>query len=272
MQKPDYSKISPELRAKLEELDKQRPENQSLQKLQDIVLMLQDILMTDNEKRKSSNKTIEEFGALLTDARESLQTIANKEDKEFPDFAKPITDLLDKLVEAVNSKEYSPKIDVKVPDINVPTPQVTVDVDAPDMKGIEKLLKTEMPRAFEEAISKIPQTEIPEYPDRWDEVLEWLESIDTASRMKAVFPTELKVVNPDGSSIGSLSGSTAYQSFNDTTTDTNLVYLGKATAGSDATDAAWQIKRYNKSAGTMTFADDTVTFTKIWDNRTGYTY
>ena len=52
MQKPDYSKISPELRAKLEELDKQRPENQSLQKLQDIVLMLQDILMTDNEKRK----------------------------------------------------------------------------------------------------------------------------------------------------------------------------------------------------------------------------
>jgi translation initiation factor 2B subunit (eIF-2B alpha/beta/delta family) len=76
MQKPDYSKISPELRAKLEELDKQRPENQSLQKLQDIALMLQEIIMTDDEKRKGSNKTIEEFGALLTDARESLQTIA----------------------------------------------------------------------------------------------------------------------------------------------------------------------------------------------------
>lgn len=203
MQKPDYSKISPELRAKLEELDKQRPENQSLQKLQDIALMLQDILMTDDEKRKSSNKTIEEFGALLTDARESLQTIANKEDKEFPDFAKPITDLLDKLVEAVNSKEYSPKIDVKVPDINVPTPQVTVDVDAPDMKGIEKLLKTEVPKAFEEAISKIPETVIPEYPDRWDEVLEWLESIDTASRKKPTPPTQLKVVNPDGTLIAS---------------------------------------------------------------------
>lgn len=198
MQKPDYSKISTELRAKLEELDKQRPENQSLQKLQDIALMLQDILMTDDEKRKSSNKTIEEFGALLTDARESLQTIANKEDREFPDFAKPITDLLDKLVEAVNSKEYSPKIDVKVPDINVPTPQVTVDVDAPDLKGIEKLLKTEMPRAFEEAISKIPLTEIPEYPDRWDEVMEWLESIDTASRMKPVFPTDVSTVFKNG--------------------------------------------------------------------------
>lgn len=203
MQKPDYSKISPELRAKLEELDKQRPENQSLQKLQDIALMLQEIIMTDDEKRKGSNKTIEEFGALLTDARESLQTIANKEDKEFPDFAKPITDLLDKLVEAVNSKEYSPKIDVKVPDINVPTPQVTVDVDAPDMKGIEKLLKTEVPKAFEEALSKIPETVIPEYPDRWDEVLEWLESIDTASRKKPTPPTQLKVVNPDGTLIAS---------------------------------------------------------------------
>lgn len=208
MQKPDYSKISPELRAKLLELDKERPENQSLQVLQDIALMLQDILMTDDEKRKGSNKTIEEFGALLTDARESLQTIANKEDKEFPDFAKPITDLLDKLVETVNSKEYSPKIDVKVPDINVPTPQVAVDVDAPDLKGIEKLLKTEMPKAFEEAISKIPATVIPEYPDRWDEVLEWLESIDTASRKKPTFPTQLKVVNPDGSLIGGSGGLT----------------------------------------------------------------
>lgn len=202
MQKPDYSKISPELRAKLLELDKERPENQSLQVLQDIALILQDIVMTDDEKRKSSNKTIEEFGVLLTDARESLQKIANKEDPESPDFAKPVVEILNKVLTAINAKEYSPKIDVKVPEINVPTPQTTVNVDAPDLKGIEKLLKTEVPKAFEEAISKIPQTEIPEYPDRWDEVLEWLESIDTASRMKPVFPTELKVVNPDGTIIG----------------------------------------------------------------------
>lgn len=66
--------------------------------------------------------------------------------------------------------------------------------------------------------------------------------------------------------------SISYQSFNDTTTDTNLVYLGKAIAGSDATDAAWQIKRYNKSAGTMTFADDVTTFTKQWSGRTTYGY
>ncbi len=271
MQKPDYSKISPELRAKLEELDKQRPENQSLQVLQDIALMLQDIIMTDDEKRKGSNKTIEEFGALLTDARESLQKIADKKDPESPDFAKPVVEVLSKVLTAINAKEYSPKIDVKVPNINVPTPQVTVDVDAPDMKGIEKLLKTEMPRAFEEAISKIPPTEIPEYPDRWDEVMQWLESIDTASRMKPL-PGSMKVTNPDGSSIGSFPNPIDYQAFNDTTTDANLVYLGKSLPGSIITDAVWQIKRYNISAGTMTFADDVTTFTKVWDNRTGYTY
>lgn len=71
---------------------------------------------------------------------------------------------------------------------------------------------------------------------------------------------------------GGNSSPITYESRNDTTTDTNLVYLGKALPGSDVTDAAWQIKRYNKSAGTMTFADDATTFTKIWDNRTGYTY
>ena len=90
--------------------------------------------------------------------------------------------------------------------------------------------------------------------------------------MKPVFPTQLKVVNPDGSSIGSLSGSSYYESFTDTTTDVNLVYLGKATPGSAVGDAAWQIKRYNKTTGQMSFADDITTFTKVWSDRTTYTY
>ena len=66
--------------------------------------------------------------------------------------------------------------------------------------------------------------------------------------------------------------SAAYESRNDTTSDTNLVYLGKALPGTATSDAGWQIKRYNKSAGHMSFADDATTFTKIWDNRTSYGY
>lgn len=71
---------------------------------------------------------------------------------------------------------------------------------------------------------------------------------------------------------GGSSGTTSYESFVDTTTDTNLVYLGKALPGTATTDAAWQIKRYNKSAGHMSFADDETTFTKQWSERTTYGY
>lgn len=66
--------------------------------------------------------------------------------------------------------------------------------------------------------------------------------------------------------------SATYENRNDTTTDTNLVYLAKAVPGTATSDAAWQIKRYNKSAGHMSFADDATTFTKVWDDRTSYTY
>jgi len=63
-----------------------------------------------------------------------------------------------------------------------------------------------------------------------------------------------------------------YESRNDTITDTNLVYLGKAVPGSLTSDSAWQIKRYDKSAGHMSFADDETTFTKQWSERTTYGY
>lgn len=83
------------------------------------------------------------------------------------------------------------------------------------------------------------------------------------------------VDNGDGTfglSTNASTGSASYENRNDTTTDTNLVYLGKALPGSDVTDAAWQIKRYNKSTGHMSFADDVTTFTKQWSGRTTYGY
>lgn len=66
--------------------------------------------------------------------------------------------------------------------------------------------------------------------------------------------------------------SPTYESFVDTTTDVNLVYLGKATPGTATSAGSWQIKRYNKSAGHMSYADDVTTFTKTWDDRVSYTY
>lgn len=69
-----------------------------------------------------------------------------------------------------------------------------------------------------------------------------------------------------------MSGTVPYQSRNDPDTDPNLIYLGKSLPGVATSAAGWQIKCYNISEGKMTFADDDITFTNIWDNRAGYTY
>jgi hypothetical protein len=66
--------------------------------------------------------------------------------------------------------------------------------------------------------------------------------------------------------------SASYESRNDTTSDPNLVYLGKALPGTATSATSWQIKRYNKSAGHMSFADDATTFNKSWDLRSSYGY
>lgn len=232
----------------------------------DIADMVQTLYQLLDDNTKVDALKVKQFGAVLMDIRESLNTI-KKKDVEFPDFAKPIVEAVSKLEKTLGKVEFKPEIKVDAPQVNVDSPSVDVD-----LKGVEKLLKNEIPKAFKEAIALIPQTEIPEQADRWDEVLEALAGVEIAARLKPQMPTTLKVTNPDGSSIGSLSGSTYYENRNDTTTDTNLVYLGKALPGSDITDAAWQIKRYNKSTGHMSFADDVTAFTKVWNNRASYTY
>lgn len=295
MQKVDYSKISPELRKKLEELDKKRPENQQLQVLQDIAMMFQEVIMSSDDKQKDTDKVIKDFGAVLIDARENLQKIANKEDKEFPEFpdiAKPITEVLDKLIKAVESKEYSPKIDVKVPEIKVP--KSTINIDAPDLKGIEKLLKTEVPKAFEEAISKIPQTEIPEYPDRWDEVLKWLEDIDTATRMRPI-PGSMSINNTSSNpvpitgdvtvdttglatvakqddiiaALGSLGAVDSDYSVNDIE-DGTTSYFGKSNSSADYLIV--KVTDTSVSYATITNNGGVATYTDAWTNKATLTY
>ena len=270
--------LNPKLIEKIQQIESRKPENQQLQVLADIATMLQELINLADDEKEAKESDVEQFGAVLLDIRESLKAIKDREDPKSPDFATPIIKAVSNLEKSFDSSIK--KIDVK-PVVNVPKQDIKVDapivnVDAPkiDLSDITKALKTELPKAFEKAIKLIPKTDItiPEAPDRWDEVIDWLKSIDTASRMKPEAPNQVTVVNPDGSSIGSLSGSTYYESRNDTTTDTNLVYLGKATPGTASSDAAWQIKRYNKSAGHMSFADDETTFTKTWDDRTSYTY
>lgn len=264
----DYSKLPEDLKAKLLKWEANAPANKQVQLLSDIADISQEMLSTLDDQKKGSDDATKQFGAILVDMREQLTSLNAKEAPETPDTSKPVIDAISKLEKALTAQKAPvvnvPKADAPV--VNVDAPRVTVD-----NKEISKILKTDLPKAFNEAIKGIV---IPENDDSatnqlLEELSTKLDSIDVGVRMKPQAPATVKVTNPDGSTIG---GSADYQSFNDTTTDANLVYLGKAVPGSDATDAAWQIKRYNKSAGTMTFADDITTFTKQWSARTGYGY
>lgn len=82
----------------------------------------------------------------------------------------------------------------------------------------------------------------------------------------------IAVVNPDGTPLGGGGVSASYQIFNDKITDSDLIYIGKSLPGTDEGNAGWQIKRYQKSTGKLTFADDDATFTHMWDQRIGYDY
>lgn len=55
----------------------------------------------------------------------------------------------------------------------------------------------------------------------------------------------------------------------------NLIYIGKAPAGSAVGSAVWQIQKLTWSGSDLTnrqFAEGNTTFDNIWTSRAGYTY
>lgn len=206
----DYSKLTPELKGKLAEWEKKKPENRQLQVMSDIAVMVQELIDVADDTKAKNSDALKALGAVLTDSREQLVELNKKEAPESPDYAKPVVDAVSKLETALTKAfakidvkpEFKPNIKVDAPNVNVEAPVVDVDLTA-----IEKILKTDIPKAFEKAIKLIPQPEEHEdkdYTDKFNEMVDWLKSIDTASRLKPVFPTQLKVVNPDGTNIGTL--------------------------------------------------------------------
>ncbi len=186
----DPAKLTPEQRDKLENYKMVKEQNQSLADIADMMQELLDVADTGNK----NTGQLKALGAILTDAREQLVEMNKKEAPEAPDYGKPIVEAIGKLEKAVQAQETKPQVNVASPN---------VQVDAPDLTEFNNILRKEMPKAFKEAIKLIPKTDvvIPEAPDRWDEVIDWLQSIDTASRMKPL-PGTMKVTNPDGSVVG----------------------------------------------------------------------
>jgi hypothetical protein len=217
----------------------------------------------------------------LTKGLSALEEQLKKLPTEYPESPEPVEEVTVKNQIDITPLEKAIKsLVLKAPDVNVSSP--TVNVDAPDLKPLQESLLDVV-----KAINKqeFPKTDLSNVEKKLDESNKHLKQlvekpvggggggggngtpyVDSEGKAKYV------ILTVDGKIPVEAGATSTYESRNDTTTDTNLVYLGKALPGSDVTDAAWQIKRYDKSAGLMSFADDETTFTKQWSGRTTYGY
>lgn len=173
------------------------------------------------------------------------------------------------------------KLDVKAPIINTEKTDLAPLKDV--MLDLLKVIKDQKPVEIP-AFPEIPKTDLTKVETKLDTSNKLLKEItekkfgggggggNGSPYTDSTGTTKNVILTADGKIPVEAGATSTYESRNDTTTDTNLVYLGKALPGSDVTDAAWQIKRYDKSAGLMSFADDETTFTKQWSGRTTYGY
>lgn len=180
------TKIPKELQEKLAKWESNKPEFKTVRTLEDIAAILTEVLESVDD-----TTPIDQIGAILVDIRESLGIIKGKDMPEFPDYAKPIVETLNKLDDSI-AKSID-KIDMRPefkPNITVTPTEVTIP--EVDLRGIEGVLRTEVPKAFAKAISLIPTAEFPEIPETntggieelLKEMLEKLDSIDIGTRLK----------------------------------------------------------------------------------------
>lgn len=205
--KLDENRLTEDQRSKLE---KWQNDVKSLRTLEDIATMAQEMLgIMDENQKDPGRKTLiidhvtgDDFVKILQNMQDSLQAFKARKEPTLPDYATPVVEAVNKLEKALGGalKGTTPK-----PVVNVDAPQVTVQPTPIDFRGVEKILKTDLPKAFQSAIDSIPKTEIPEQDqqpllDRLGDILEQLGSIDTATRMKPQ-PGSIKINNTGNSPV-----------------------------------------------------------------------
>lgn len=185
-----------DLQKKLEQWEKNKPVNRQLEELQRIAEDMGKVVKQLSYISTKSEKGVGDVGTLLMDIRESLDDLVSKEDPETPDFAEPVVKTLVKLekslTKALSGLDLSPNISVNAPDVKVDSKV--------DLGGVEKILKNDLPKAFDKAIKGIPKTEIPKNDytplvNQLKELSEKLDSIDTGVRLKPLPPSSIEISN-----------------------------------------------------------------------------
>lgn len=268
-----YSKMDPKTLEVLKNAEANTPAVKQLEELKKVAKSLDSLTTYLQKQNQQGERSAGDMAELLFDVKDALEAFSDKEDPEQPDLKTPLTEALDgfkkEMASVLKQLDFKPQIKVSAPDVNVPTPKVDVNVD---LKGVEK--------SFKEAVDSIPQPgKQKDYSKVFEKILEKLGEIDTATRMKPLPPSTMKVTNVDGSAIGGSSTTTNYAKRVEEDSGTaGIYYFGKAAIGSADADAVWQIKRIDTTTidAETTWAEDTGTaddtFVQVWNNRESLTY
>lgn len=218
----------------------------------------------------------------LTKGLDALEKQLKQLPKSFPEAPEQredvkVTNLAELDIEGLKSsikglKLEAPKVEVK-PELNI---------EAPDLEPLKNSLLDVV-----NAVKAIPQpekTDTSKVEKQLEEANKKLQKIvekpmgggagggSGTSFKNSSGNLEYVELTPDGKIPVEAGATSTYQSRFDTTSTANAVYLGKSVAGTDESDALWQIKKVDTSAGSVMFADDETTFTKVWNDRTTYGY
>lgn len=146
----DKRKLTVEQQALLEQHDMLK---EQVGLLSDSAEMLQEVVNILGSDSKSDDLKHKEMGAVLTDMRESLQALKNRENPESPDYATPVVDAIKNLDTSINALEVKPTVKVSVPEVKVPKPEVTVDLK--EVNKTLKGLKQDFPSALSDESSLV---------------------------------------------------------------------------------------------------------------------
>lgn len=215
------------------------------------------------------------------DGEVTVNTQDTVEVSNITDVVKGLQDLSTKLEQTIKDNAHKPLDTVTVANINeAKTEEVTIK-NWGDLKefieGISKAVEANQPivnvTKQEVVFPTDPQKPIAVRLSDGKSFYKAVQAAFAGGMSTAGLATEAKQ-DETNAKLDTLIANSAssYESRNDTTSDPNLVYFGKAAPGSATSAAVWQIKRYSKSAGHLSFADDATTFNKVWDNRATYSY
>ena len=263
----EYSKLDPQTRKLLEDVESRKPEVQSLAELKKVSQSLEGLSAYLQRQNQTTEKTSGDIADVLLDVRDALDEFTSQEAPEQPDYAKPVVgaveDLKTALTAAIKAIEVSPQ--VAAPNVKVEAPKV-------DLSGVEKAMK-EIPKALEAAIKKIPKTEVPKtdlkpLAAKFDDMLTKLEDIDNGVRMKPQTPNAVRVTNlsevPTGVTIYDIKNISP-------STDPEIAtykYFGFLERGG----TNWRIMRKTLAMNVFEYATGTSGYSTAWTARASQTY